>query len=344
MSTRGPVSDQHAPHSDGHHHDHDHDHDHHSGIKGWLVELFVPHTHDAADSIDDAMEASAEGIKALKISLFLLLATTVLQFLVVLISGSVALLADTIHNFSDALTAVPLWVAFILGRRAATRRYTFGFGRAEDLAGLFIVAVVALSAVVAAWQSFERLLNPQPLSNLWWVFAAGLIGFAGNEAVAIYRIRVGRRIGSAALVADGVHARTDGFTSLAVVFGAVGVMLGFPLADPIVGLLISAAILVLLWGTVRSIGRRLMDGIEPDLLDTAQQALEATHGVLSVPRLQLRWSGHRLQGTATLMVESGLDLARAEEITHDAGHRLKQALPKVDDMVLTPVTTAGNSH
>lgn len=224
------------------------------------MELFVPHTHDAADSIDDAMEASAEGVKALKISLFLLLATTVLQFLVVLISGSVALLADTIHNFSDALTAVPLWVAFILGRRAATRRYTFGFGRAEDLAGLSIVAVVAMSAVVAAWQSVERLLNPQPLSNLWWVFAAGLIGFAGNEAVAIYRIRVGRRIGSAALVADGVHARTDGFTSLAVVFGAAGVMLGFPLADPIVGLLISAAILVLLWGTVRSIGRRLMEG------------------------------------------------------------------------------------
>ncbi len=301
------------------------------------MELFVPHTHDAADSIDDAMEASAEGVKALKISLFLLLATTVLQFLVVLISGSVALLADTIHNFSDALTAVPLWVAFILGRRAATRRYTFGFGRAEDLAGLSIVAVVAMSAVVAAWQSVERLLNPQPLSNLWWVFAAGLIGFAGNEAVAIYRIRVGRRIGSAALVADGVHARTDGFTSLAVVFGAAGVMLGFPLADPIVGLLISAAILVLLWGTVRSIGRRLMDGIEPDLLDTAQHALETTPGVLGVPKLQLRWSGHRLQGTATLMIDGRLGMADAEVIIHTAGKRLKLAVPKVDDMILAPV-------
>ncbi|MDQ0689792.1 cation diffusion facilitator family transporter [Arthrobacter sp. W4I7] len=317
-------------------HDHDHGHHHHGGFKGWLFELFVPHTHDAADSIDDAMEASVEGIRALKISLFLLLGTTVLQFLVVLVSGSVALLADTIHNFSDALTAVPLWVAFILGRRAATRRYTYGFGRAEDLAGLFIVAVVALSAVVAAWQSVDRLLHPQPLTNLWWVFAAGLIGFAGNEAVAIYRIRVGRRIGSAALVADGVHARTDGFTSLAVVFGAVGVMLGFPLADPIVGLLISAAILVLLWGTVRSIGRRLMDGIEPELVDTAQQALEGTPGVLAVPHLQLRWSGHRLQGAATLVMDDGVTLASAEQVIEEAAHRLKHALPKADHMVLTP--------
>jgi cation diffusion facilitator family transporter len=325
-------------HDHGHTHDAGHGHHHHGGFKGWLIELFVPHTHDAADSIDDAMEASVEGIRALKISLFLLLGTTVLQFLVVLISGSVALLADTIHNFSDALTAVPLWVAFILGRRAATRRYTYGFGRAEDLAGLFIVAVVALSAVVAAWQSVDRLLNPQPLSNLWWVVAAGLIGFAGNEAVAIYRIRVGRRIGSAALVADGVHARTDGFTSLAVVIGAVGVMLGFPLADPIVGLLISAAILVLLWGTVRSIGRRLMDGIEPELVDTAQTALEGTPGVLAVPRLQLRWSGHRLQGAATLLVDDGATLASAEQVTRDAEHRLRHALPKVDDLVLTPVS------
>ena len=330
-------------HDHGHGHGHDHGHDHHSGFKGWLMELFVPHTHDAADSIDDAMEASTEGIRALKISMFVLLATTVLQFLVVLFSSSVALLADTIHNFSDALTAVPLWVAFILGRRAATRRYTYGYGRAEDLAGLFIVAVVALSAVVAGWQSVDRLIHPQPLQNLGWVIAAGLIGFAGNEAVAIYRIRVGRRIGSAALVADGVHARTDGFTSLAVVIGAVGVMLGFPLADPIVGLIISAAIMVLLWGTVRSIGRRLMDGIEPDLVSRAEAALEGTPGVLSVQHLQLRWSGHRLQGAATVVV-ADTGLSQAEEILHRAEHQLRHELPKLDGMMLVPSTGAATDH
>ncbi|MBG6054083.1 cation diffusion facilitator family transporter [Salinibacterium sp. CAN_S4] len=303
----------------------------------------MPHSHDAADAIDDALEASAEGIRALKISLIVLLVTTILQFFVVLISGSVALLADTIHNFSDALTAIPLWIAFVLGRRAASRRYTFGYGRAEDLAGLFIVGVVAASAIVAAWQSIGRLVNPQPLDNLWWVVAAGIIGFIGNEAVAIYRIRVGQRIGSAALVADGVHARTDGFTSLAVVIGAIGVMLGFPLADPIVGLLISAAIIILLWGTVRSIGRRLMDGIEPELLEKAEHALEHTPGVLSVDRLQLRWVGHRLQGTATIQVLSG-SLSEAESVVHAAEHELGHVLPNLDDITISTITTAGRHH
>ncbi|MEW1821020.1 cation diffusion facilitator family transporter [Arthrobacter sp. NPDC080031] len=330
-------------HHEHHVRDHDHDghpHEHHKGLKGWLYELFVPHSHDAADSIDDALESSTQGVRALKISLFILLGTTVLQFLVVLISGSVALLADTIHNFSDALTAVPLWIAFILGRRAATRRYNYGYGRAEDLAGLFIVGVVALSAVVAAWQSIDRLFHPQPVHNLWWVLAAGLIGFAGNEIVAVYRIRVGRQIGSAALVADGVHARIDGFTSLAVVLGAGGVLLGFPLADPIVGLLISAAIIVLLWGTVRSIGRRLMDGMEPELLDSAQAALDMTPGVLSAPKLQLRWVGHRLQGAATIVVADA-PLSAVEETVGEARHRLEHALPKLDDMVIQTVTEAG---
>ncbi|WP_136611524.1 cation diffusion facilitator family transporter [Sinomonas albida] len=335
----GHSHDDGHPHDHGHshdldHHPHDHDHDHGTGVFGVLKEFFVPHTHDAADSIDDALEASHEGVRALKISLFALLGTTVLQFVVVLFSGSVALLADTVHNFSDALTAVPLWVAFILARRPATKRYTYGYGRAEDLAGLFIIAVVALSAIVAAWQSIGRLVHPQPLENLWWVVVAGLIGFAGNEAVAVYRIRVGRRIGSAALVADGVHARTDGFTSLAVVVGAFGVMLGFPLADPIVGLLISIAIIVLLIGTVKSLGRRLLDGIEPDLVHRGEHALEATPGVLGVERLQLRWIGHRLHGTAVVRVASSATMGEADAIRSEARRRLNRALPNVEDVTI----------
>lgn len=338
-----PNGDEHDHRHEHPHGDHGHSQDGHShptGVMGFFYGLFVPHSHDAADSIDDALEASKEGVRALKISLFVLLGTTVLQLAVVLISGSVALLADTIHNFSDALTAVPLWVAFILGRRIATRRYTYGYGRAEDLAGLFIVAVVALSAIIAAWQSIERIINPQPLHHLWWVLAAGVIGFIGNEAVAVYRIRVGQRIGSAALVADGVHARTDGFTSLAVVVGAIGVMLGFPLADPIVGLVISVAIVILLWGTVRSIGRRLMDGIEPELVDRAEHALEHTPGVIAVGRLQLRWVGHRLQGTAIIQVARNSTLVETEAIVHEAEHELGHALPNLDEMLIRTSTTA----
>src|SRR5262249_46233929 len=156
-----------------------------------------------------------EGIRALKVSLAGLAVTAILQVVVVMVSGSVALMADTIHNFADALTAVPLAIAFSLGRRKPNKRYTYGYGRAEDLAGVFIVFMIALSAVIAAWEAIRRLVNPEDVHHVGWVIAAGLIGFAGNELVAVYRIRVGRDIGSAALVADGLHARTDGLTSLA---------------------------------------------------------------------------------------------------------------------------------
>jgi cation diffusion facilitator family transporter len=319
----------HGHHGHGHEHHHGHDHEHPSGIRGLLHGIFVPHSHDAADSVDDALAASAAGIRAVKVSLVVLLITTALQAIVVWFSGSVALLADTVHNFSDALTAVPLWIAFVIGRRAATRRYTFGLHRAEDLAGLFIVAVVALSAIVAAWQAIDRILHPQPLDNLGWVIAAGVIGFLGNEAVAVYRIRVGRRIGSAALVADGVHARTDGFTSLAVVIGGIGVMLGMPLADPIVGLVISAAIFVLLIGTVRSVGRRLMDGVEPELVDEADHALRHVPEVHDVDDLRLRWAGHRLQGDAVVRVDD-VPLHVANAIAAEAEASVRRHLPQVD--------------
>ncbi|GAA2882666.1 cation diffusion facilitator family transporter [Microbacterium esteraromaticum] len=290
----------------------------------------MPHSHDAADSIDDAMQTQAEGIRAVKVSLVVMLATTVLQAVIVAFSGSVALLADTIHNFSDALTAVPLWIAFALSRRAPTRRYTYGFKRAEDIAGLFIVLMIALSAVVAAWEAIDRIVEPRPITNVGWVLAAGVVGFLGNEAVALYRIRIGRRIGSAALVADGVHARTDGFTSLAVVAGGVGVLLGFPLADPIVGLVISAMIVVLLAGTVRSVGRRLMDGIEPDLLERAEHALGHVAGV-SVGRVRLRWVGHRLHGDAVLHA-GDITLADADRISTEAQRSALSHVPHLDEL------------
>ena len=199
--------------------------------------------------------------------------TAAAQLVIVAISGSVALFADTVHNFSDALTAVPLWIAFSVSRRAATRRYTYGFGRVEDLAGLFVVAVIAISAVVAAVEAVRRLVDPVPLSHLGWVAAAGVVGFLGNEVVALYRIRVGNRIGSAALRADGMHARADGLTSLAVVAGAIGAALGFPAADPIVGLLIAGVIGVVLVFAARDVFGRLLDRVDPELVDTRRHGL-----------------------------------------------------------------------
>lgn len=336
-------------HNHGHFDDHDHDHDHeahdhpHGGLRGFLHHLFVPHSHDTSDKVDDALESSAQGIRAVKFSLLALGATAALQLLIVAITGSVALAADTIHNFSDALTAVPLWIAFVLGRRAPTRRYTHGYGRAEDLAGLFIVAMIALSAVVAAYESVRRLLDPQPLEHIGWVLAAGVIGFLGNEAVAVYRIRVGRHIGSAALVADGVHARTDGFTSLAVVLGAIGVLLGFPAADPIIGLLISVMIAALLWSTARDVGRRLLDGVDPDLTERAERALLDVPGIASVPVLRLRWNGHRLEVTANVTVEPGLTVAGFDELSDRASGALREALPGMRHAVLSPAPATQES-
>ena len=296
-------------------------------MRGFFYGLFVPHSHDAADSIDDALEASTLGIRAVTISLILLAITATLQIVVVIVSGSVALLADTIHNFSDALTAVPLWVAFVLSRRAATRRYTYGYGRVEDLAGLFIVTMITSSAVLAAYQSIRRLFEPQPLTNLGWVFAAGLIGFAGNELVAVYRIRVGRRIRSAALVADGLHARTDGFTSLAVVLGVIGVWAGFPLADPVVGLLISTVIFILLWGTAGNIGRRLLDGVDPSLVDRAEHSIRSVPGINEVETVRMRWIGHRLSVEATVTSDPAMPVGRFHQLEHQAEDLIRSSVP-----------------
>lgn len=301
-------------HGHGHRHGHGHGHGH--------------------AQVDQALEASADGIRAVKVGLVVLAATALAQAVLVALTGSVALLADTVHNLSDALTAVPLWIAFVLGRRRPTRAYTYGYGRAEDLAGICIVAMIALSAVVAGHQSVSRLFDPQPVAHPWVVAAAGLIGFVGNEAVAAYRIRVGRRIGSAALVADGHHARTDGFTSLAVVAGAVGVLVGVPLADPVVGLVITVAILLVLRTAARDIYRRLMDAVDPALTADALGIVRATPGVLGVESFRLRWIGHRLHAETGVQVDHHLDVVAAHEIANEVHHRLLHGVARLVDVTV----------
>ena len=320
--------DLHAVH--GHSHgEHGHDHEHPKGLRGAIKEIFAPHSHDAADSLDDALESSAAGIRAVKISLLVLGVTAIAQTVIVILSGSIALAADTIHNFSDALTAVPLWIAFALSTKAPTRRYTYGFGRVEDLAGMFVVAMISLSAIIAGYEAVERLVHPHPIQHVGWVALAGLLGFIGNEWVALYRIRIGRRIGSAALVADGLHARTDGFTSLAVLIGAGGVALGFPLADPVIGLVITVAILAVLRTAIRDVFRRLIDGVDPEYIDTAETTLAARPGVRSVRSVRMRWIGHRLHADAELDIDPNFSLIEAHEIAHRAEHDLIHAVPKL---------------
>ncbi|MFD5518939.1 cation diffusion facilitator family transporter [Streptomyces sp. NPDC127066] len=304
-------------------------HSHPQGHRSRLRHLLTPHSHETADKLDSALEASARGMRALWVSLAVLGTTALAQAAVVVLSASVALLGDTVHNAADALTALPLGVAFTLGRRAATRRFTYGYGRAEDLAGIVIVLTIAASGAFAAWAAVGRLLDPQPVRHLPAVALAALIGFAGNEWVARYRIRVGREIGSAALVADGLHARTDGFTSLAVLVGAGGAALGWQLADPLVGLAITAAILLVLRDAAREVFRRVMDAVEPELMDRAEEALRRVEGVRDVGELRLRWIGHRLRAEVAVVVDGEATVRHAHAIAVDAEHALLHAVPRL---------------
>ncbi len=305
------------------------EHHHHDSLWHRASHLVKPHSHDAADKVDAQLEGSREGMRALWISLLVLMITAVIQGLVVALSGSVALLGDTLHNVADALTAIPLGIAFLIGRRPANRRYTYGYGRSEDLAGVAIVLVIAVSAAVAGWEALQRLFRPQDVGHLWAVAAAAVIGFAGNEIVARYRISVGRKIGSAALVADGLHARTDGFTSLAVLLGAGGLALGWRWADPVVGLLITVAILFVLKDAALEIYRRLMDAVDPSIVDKVEHALQHTPGVLGVGDVKLRWIGHQLRAECEISVADDTTVVAAHAIAHAAEHELMHSVPRL---------------
>ncbi|MGE0600669.1 MAG: cation diffusion facilitator family transporter [Dehalococcoidia bacterium] len=303
-------------------------------MRGIIDALIRPHAHVAADNVDDALAASADGIRAVKLSLAGLGLTAALQIGVVFVTGSVALLADTVHNFGDAITAVPLWIAFALGARTASRRYTFGYGRAEDLAGVFVVLMIAASAVLAGYESVVRLLDPRPIDNLGWVAAAGLVGFLGNEVVAQYRIKVGERIGSAALVADGYHARTDGLTSIAVLLGAGGVWLGFRQADPLFGLAITVAILFVLKGAGTQMWHRLMDGIEPEVVLAAESAAQDVSGVVGVTLIRPRWIGHTIHAEARVTVDQDLSVIEGHRIAEEVEHAMTHAVPKLTTVIV----------
>ncbi len=259
---------------DHHHHEHDHGAEHHHG-----------HGH-AHGVVDPSIASTDRGLWALKWSFIGLMITALLQVVVVVLSNSVALLADTIHNFADAATAIPLGIAFVLVRRGATRRFTYGLGRVEDLAGLAIVITIAVSAVVAFYQAGQRFLHPQP------------VGFLA-----------------------------DGWTSLAVLLGAIGVWAGYPLADPVVGLLISAAIFVIVWQSARAVMVRMLDGVDAATLETIGHAARHVARVEEVTDLRARWIGHRLHAEVSITVPAGLSVADGHEVAKEVRHQLLHHLP-----------------
>ncbi|NEQ41085.1 MAG: cation transporter [Okeania sp. SIO3I5] len=297
-----------------HHHHHHH---HHDG-----------HTH-AHGIIDPEIASSERGIWAVKWSLLGLVITAVLQAVVFWLSGSVALLADLIHNIGDAMTAVPLGVAFFVSRRQPTARFSYGFARLEDLAGVIIVVIVLLSAMITAYESVERFYHPQPLDHLGALAIAAIVGFIGNEIVAVFRIRVGREINSAALIADGYHALADGLVSLAVLLSAIGVWLGYSWADPVMGLVITLVLLKIVWESGQTIFSRLLDGVEPEIIESLNHAVSHVPEIeeSAVANLRTRWLGHRLHVSMDIMLPPTLSLQESQEITNTVEEQLKANLP-----------------
>jgi len=296
--------------------------------------------------VDPVIATTERGIWAVKWSFVILGVTAALQLGIVVLSGSVALLADTIHNVGDAATAVPLWIAFLFARRRASARFTYGFGRVEDLAGVTVVLIIVCSAIVAGYEAINRLLHPQPIAFLGWVAAAGIIGFVGNEWVAVFRIRVGRDIDSVALIADGYHARTDGLTSLAVVLGALGVWLGFPAADPLLGLMITAMIFGIVWQSTKAVFTRLLDGVDPAVIEEIKHAVQHTPEVQEVTQVRVRWLGHRLHAELNIAVSPHLSVAQGHAIATEVRHQLLHHLPHLANATIhiDPLDASGEEH
>jgi cation diffusion facilitator family transporter len=283
----------------------------------------VSHDHDHGGGHGESIiDSGTVGIRATKISLVALGITTALQAVIVIFSGSVALLSDTLHNLADALTAIPLWIAFAVGRRRPTRGYTYGFGRFEDVAGLIIVVAIGASAALIIWESVGRLFEPRLIDHIPWVIAAGFVGAAGNEFVARYRIKVGREIGSEALIADGQHARSDALTSLAVVVAGFGAAFGAAWVDPLAGIVVAAAMLWLLGRTARRMSRRLLDGVEPAIVDDVEESVRGVPGVRDITDLRVRWHGHQLSVAVSICVDPDLTVSTGHDTAHEVEHAL----------------------
>ncbi len=298
------------------------------------------HTHGL---VDPMVTTTARGMWAIKWSFVALFITASVQLVVVILSNSVALLADMIHNFGDAATAIPLGIAFRLARRPATKRFAYGFGRVEDLAGLAVVLMILASAIVAGYVAIDRLRHPAEVSNLGALIAASIIGFVGNEGVAFFRIKVGKEIGSAALIADGYHARTDGWTSLAVLAGALGVHFGYPMADPIIGIIITVAILFVVWSSIKAVMSRMIDGVEPEYVDQVRATVAKVPGVIAVNDIRARWIGHRLRAEVGIVLSPTMTVADAHDITSEVEHQLKHDLKFLSGAIvhIDPTTAAG---
>jgi cation diffusion facilitator family transporter len=331
-----------GPHEHGTHthdhgeHNHDHDHSAHDQDE---------HGHEHG-KVDADLYGNRAGLRAVQISTAGMFLVAAIQFAIAWIGGSAGLFADALHNFGDVFTTIALWIAFVISNRAANQRYTYGYYRAEDLAGIFIVLVIIASAAASAVESIQKLTSGNIPTQIYLSMAAALIGVAGNELLAQYKISVGKRINSVSLIADGHHSRIDGLTSLAAFIGLVGVKLGFPKADPIAGIVITVVILTVVFSTSRSVLRRLLDAVDPHVVPSIVTTASAVPGVEEVTDVRARWVGHTLHVVMNIEVDAEQTLSKAHAIAEEVRHRLFHDIKGVSEVVIhtDPSSASGNHH
>ncbi|MEO7019520.1 MAG: cation diffusion facilitator family transporter [Ktedonobacteraceae bacterium] len=321
---------------DEHEHNHEHGHDE-PGHKG--------HGHEHG-RIETDLYNNRTGLRAVQISTAGMLLVALVQLLIAFSGGSAGLFADALHNLGDVLTTVALWIAFVVSNRAANRQYTYGYYRAEDLAGIFIVLVIIASAVAGAVESILKLTSGNVPTQIYLSMVAAAIGCIGNEVLAQYKINVGQRINSVALVADGQHSRIDGFTSLAALLGLLGVKLGWPLADPLAGILITLVILSVVYSTSRSVLQRLLDAVDPHVVPTIVETTSTVEGVEATTQVKARWIGRTLHISMNIEVNAALTLLQAHEIAERVRHSLFHEIAGVSEVVIhtDPSSASGDMH
>lgn len=315
----------HDEHGDSYEHAHEHDEHEHEHGKG--------HGHEHG-KVDADLYGNRAGLRAVQIATAGMFIVAAIQFTIAGIGGSAGLFADALHNLGDVFTTIALWIAFVISSRTANQRYTYGYYRAEDLAGIFIVLVIIGSAVAGAVESILKLASGNVPSQIYWSMAAALIGVVGNELLAQYKIAVGKRINSVPLVADGQHSRIDGLTSLAAFLGLLGVKLGFPLADPIAGLLITVVIITVVYSTSRSVLQRLLDAVDPHIVPSIIESAKSIAGVEAVTDVRARWVGHTLHVVMNIEVNAELTLAKAHAIAEEVRHRLFHDIKGVSEVAI----------
>lgn len=334
----GQHEHSHAEPPDHEHAEHQHDHGHGAHGHG-------EHGHEHG-RVDADLYGNRAGLRAVQISTAGMLLIALIQLAIALLGGSAGLFADALHNLGDVLTTVALWIAFVISNRAANRRYTYGYYRAEDLAGVFIVLVIIASAVAGAVESILKLTSGNVPEQIYLSMAAAAIGCIGNEVLAQYKISVGRRINSVPLVADGQHSRIDGLTSLAALVGLIGVRLGLPLADPIAGLVITLVILSVVYSTSRSVLQRLLDAIDPRIVPSIIETASGVEGVEAATEVRARWVGHTLHIAMNIEVDAHLTLLKAHEIAEEVRHRLFHEIQGVSEVIVhtDPSSASGDYH